>query len=288
MKNFRLVKISALVLVVFVILGCAAVLTVKPDWRYMMLEIIRKPDDDLLPRKLSAEAFDMKKYTYEEMFSDSRFELEDCLMLINEEYTLSDGYAPCLSEYGETGQKMNLEILDSFNELVTAVKKNCGQDLLIMSGYRNAEEQSRTIVEEGNNAAEVNASEHLTGLSLDVCVQYFGGNAFLKSKAGRFVNSYCGDYGFIIRYPMFSKDITGIGYEPWHIRYVGLPHSKIIQGAKLTFEEYINYFEIGEFYGFEDHIITRQTKDDIKLPENFQSARVSEDNTGCYIITIEK
>ncbi len=29
-------------------------------------------------------------------------------------------------------------------------------------------------------------------------------------------------YGFILRYPNGSSDITGIIYEPWHYRYVGL------------------------------------------------------------------
>ena len=38
-----------------------------------------------------------------------------------------------------------------------------------------------------------------------------------------------------------KTDITGISYEPWHFRYVGLPHSAIMYEHDLVLEEYIEY-----------------------------------------------
>ena len=44
---------------------------------------------------------------------------------------------------------------------------------------------------------------------------------------------HCADYGFIL------TNITGIIYEPWHFRYVGVEAVKYIMSNNLTLEEYI-------------------------------------------------
>ena len=46
------------------------------------------------------------------------------------------------------------------------------------------------------------------------------------------------NYGFILRYPKGSEDITGYNYEPWHYRYVGKNTASIISKNNLTLEEY--------------------------------------------------
>ncbi len=254
--------------------------------RFVLSEIVRISDKKQLPNRLNEQTLELREYSYSELLNDKRVSFDDSLLLINEKHTLPACYNPTIENYGDSGHELNTTAIQKFEELAIAVKENCNQDLLIISAYRNREEQLRTIEEEGELAAEANASEHLTGLAIDVCVRYFGGQAFLKSEAGRFVNTNCGDYGFIIRYPLLSESITGIKYEPWHIRYVGLPHSYIISAAKLTFEEYIEYFEKGKLYSFNEFIITRQPKDVIKLPKEFEHANISEDNSGCYFITL--
>lgn len=258
----------------------------RQDLRFVLSELVRIPDKKQLPNRLNEQTLELREYSYSELLNDERVSFDDSLLLINEKHTLPAGYNPTIENYGDSEHKLNTTAIQKFEELAIAVKENCNQDLLIISAYRNKEEQLRTIEEEGELAAEANASEHLTGLAIDVCVRYFGGQAFLKSEAGRFVNTNCGDYGFIIRYPLLSESITGIKYEPWHIRYVGLPHSYIISAAKLTFEEYIEYFEKGKLYSFNEYIITRQPKDVIKLPKEFEHANISEDNSGCYFITL--
>ena len=47
-------------------------------------------------------------------------------------------------------------------------------------------------------------------------------------------------YGFILRYPPGKEDITGIDYEPWHYRYVGIDAALEIYTQQLTLEEYLN------------------------------------------------
>ena len=46
-------------------------------------------------------------------------------------------------------------------------------------------------------------------------------------------------YGFILRYPKGKIDVTGIIYEPWHNRYVGLEVAKELHDSGLTLEEYL-------------------------------------------------
>ena len=40
-----------------------------------------------------------------------------------------------------------------------------------------------------------------------------------------------------------KKHITKISKEEWHFRYVGYPHSKIIDDKDLCLEEYIKYLK---------------------------------------------
>lgn len=95
-------------------------------------------------------------------------------------------------------------------------------------------------------------SEHHTGLALDL---YFR----LKNDRGEWTDVDCNedlvlypeiwtqihgklaDYGFILRYPDGKEHITGFGYEPWHIHYVGSADTaREIMKQGLTLEEYVN------------------------------------------------
>ena len=50
---------------------------------------------------------------------------------------------------------------------------------------------------------------------------------------------HCWEYGFILRFPNGTTDITGIIYEPWHYRYVGKELADEIHHLGITLEEYI-------------------------------------------------
>ena len=46
-------------------------------------------------------------------------------------------------------------------------------------------------------------------------------------------------YGFILRYPNSKSESTGIIYEPWHYRYVGIDIATEIYDSGLCLEEYL-------------------------------------------------
>ncbi len=233
---------------------------------------------------------EMREYAVADMEKDTRVSFDQSLMLVNTEYMLSDGFTPDIAEYKDTDVYMNSCMLDSYAALSDAVRGEFGEKLYVSDDFRTAEEQAELYIEMPDTATKAGASEHQTGLALDVYAAYYAGDAFIKSPVGRFVNAECYKYGFIIRYPSFGEDETGIRFEPWHIRYVGEPHASVIYNNQLTLEEYVLSMEIGEWYEYEGYLVCRQEMKDGKLilPESFESCTVSPDNTGYYIVTVRK
>ena len=227
-------------------------------------------------------------YSFDEMAADPRITVDQSLMLVNTEYTLPEDYEADVLEYKDTTVYMSRCMLESYARLSAAVSEKTGKKLYVSSDFRTAEEQEELYREDPLTATLPGASEHQTGLALDVYVAKYSGDAFVKSVAGRFVNSHSWEYGFIIRYPSYGEDVTGIRFEPWHIRYVGHPHADVIYKNHTTLEEYIWGIEIGDWYEIDGYLVSRQKPVDgcLILPCEFESCVISPDNTGCYIITV--
>lgn len=88
---------------------------------------------------------------------------------------------------------------------------------------------------------------------------------------------------------ILGKETTGIKYEPWHIRYVGMPHAKIIYNNHITLEEYVFSLENGVWYEVDGYLISRQklsSNNTLNIIENSSNIVISPDNTGSYIITL--
>lgn len=94
------------------------------------------------------------------------------------------------------------------------------------------------------------ASEHQLGLAIDVTLDGTLSQAFGQTPTGQWLAENSHRHGFIIRYPQGKTHITGIVYEPWHLRYVGLPHSSIMEEKNLTLEEYLHYLQTVGRYVF--------------------------------------
>ena len=212
------------------------------------------------------------------------------LLLVNNEHPLTSDFEPDIVFYRDTDVYMNSAITEDYGRLSDYIRENMGNRLYVSSSYRSFEDQERVYNEEGPEVAAVPGhSEHQTGLALDVYVMYFAGSAFIDSQVGRYVNDNCGEFGFIIRYPEGEEDITGFAYEPWHIRYVGQPHAEIICRYDITFEEYIDSYEIGTWYTYDGYYIARLPEDEILIPTELADSDItySPDNTGCVFVTVD-
>ena len=132
--------------------------------------------------------------------------------------------------------------------------------LQVNSGYRSYQEQvdlyaeyTETRGEEYARAYVANPgySEHHTGLAMDLNVYVPGeGVYYIESyEPCAWFREHCADYGFILRYPEEKVYITGINYESWHYRYVGTPHSLIMEEQDLCLEEYVDYLKTFTYDG---------------------------------------
>lgn len=270
--------------------GTALLLNKRPDCLYLVCECVSRftaAPVQLTP--VDTAGMSMTTYTMETLEADTRITVNQSLILINSDYPLEASFTAQTVPYqeGDDGLIMNCCITEAYRQLAAAVKEAYGETLYVKSAYRTASEQADELTAHTKVAAAVGCSEHQAGLALDVYVPYYAGNAFLKTKAGQYVNSHCWEYGFIIRYPYYGEAQTGIPYEPWHIRYVGLPHAEIIYKGNMTLESYYETIEVGCFYEYGDYLITRQSGSSFTLPTEFEAGVVSPDHQGNTVITLQ-
>ena len=132
-------------------------------------------------------------------------------------------------------------IADKFSTMVAAAAKEGVRHFTINSGFRSFDEQGVLYQEMGADyALPAGYSEHNLGLSLDV------GSTLMKmdeAPEGEWIEENAWKYGFILRYPEDKTKVTGIQYEPWHIRYVGWPHSAVMEEKNFALEEYLEFLK---------------------------------------------
>ena len=84
--------------------------------------------------------------------------------------------------------------------------------------------------------AKPGCSEHHTGLALDVSImvdgylEHKGKKLFAYEERYQPIHAMLPQFGFVLRYPKPKEAVTGIGYEPWHFRYLDDPEL----AARLT------------------------------------------------------
>lgn len=118
--------------------------------------------------------------------------------------------------------------------------------LFAISGFRSYKRQSVLYQRNPNGAvAFPGASEHQLGLALDVSTPDVAlelTEEFEFTQAGKWVAAYGPLYGFILRYPKKKTSITGIPYEPWHLRYVTKNLALYLTLTGMTLDEYHIHF----------------------------------------------
>lgn len=202
------------------------------------------------------------------------------LLLVNADYPLLE---TCKEPKGQellavNGTYPNILLKrDAVNVLQLVLKKlDAAEHIIPVSGYRSAAEQTeifeQSLKESGEDftrkfVALPNHSEHQTGLAIDLglkqeVIDFICPDFPYEGICEQF-RMLAPDYGFVERYPLGKEQITGIAHEPWHFRYVGYPHAKIMQEKGLTLEEYVAY--IRQFPYQEQHLRMQQGKKEIEI-----------------------
>lgn len=139
----------------------------------------------------------------------------------------------------------------SAKEALETMLKDCKQagfTCVINNTYRSKDTQTtvwnRTVngylakgmsyeqacAEAAKDTMEPGHSEHQLGLAVDLDG---------TKLAYQWLEANCWNYGFILRYPADSTEITGVIHEPWHFRYVGTELSLEMKEMGVCLEEYM-------------------------------------------------
>lgn len=185
------------------------------------------------------------------------------ILLVNPWNFVPEGYTPDLvplsTSIAVSGQQVDRSCYDALLAMINDCNKEC-PEVCVVSSIRTQEyqeglfqrkinfylDQGYPLEEAKRLAATVVAvpgtSEHQLGLAVDIVDtrswSLTEGQADLPAQ--KWLMENCWKYGFILRYPADKTEQTGIIYEPWHYRYVGLTVAKELYDSGLTLEEYID------------------------------------------------
>ena len=179
-------------------------------------------------------------------------------------------------------------------------------EIVPVSGWRSEAEQREiwdgSMRESGEEftrkyVALPGCSEHQTGLAIDLAlradnIDFIRPEFPYDGVCGRF-RALAADYGFVERYQSGKEGVAGIAAEPWHCRYVGRPHARIMCEMGLCLEEYVEYLRAypyperllevrGEVY--EAEVGFAGARDALGLPD--APYQVSGNNVDGYIYTL--
>ena len=156
---------------------------------------------------------------------------------------------------------VDVRIAQALLDMCAAVKEEKKLDIVyISSGYRSYASQEENFkrvcanngVSDGKNAAgyyitmPAGCSEHQSGLCADITDKarpIKTADDMRNLPMMVWLAEHCQEYGFILRFPEGKETITGVMYEPWHFRYVGVDAATYIMANGLTLEEFVKLYE---------------------------------------------
>ena len=140
------------------------------------------------------------------------------LVLVNADHALDESYQANLQPICKGRLSASACLYDSLVQMFANATEE-GFSYWIASAWRSREKQQKLIDEDVRSAMQRDASQAEEP-----------GNIWLREN--------CFRYGFIFRYPKEKEKITGVNYEPWHLRYVGKEAAAFLKKHDLTLEEY--------------------------------------------------
>lgn len=181
------------------------------------------------------------------------------MILVNSKYLLPDNFTVSLAYIGD--YRVDARIKEPLQNMLAAARAE-GVDLMLASAYRTKEKSAQLYAAQvekwkqtGLSQAEAEkeaakwvappgTSEHHTGLAVDIVTptHQVMNHAFADTAAAKWMKAHCAEYGFILRYPEDKQDVTGITFEPWHFRYVGVKDAKAVMSAGVCLEEYLGKY----------------------------------------------
>lgn len=220
---------------------------------------------------------------------------QDTLLLVNRDYALAHDPTNLMPIPNDMAKNVQIReryevqqlMLQPLEQMFAAAREDRIHHFTINSAYRSGRAQQHLFDNRGEAYVQPRGhSEHQTGLSLDIGSTQ---GRMESTSEGEWLAQHAHEYGFILRYPKGKEAITGIAYEPWHFRYVGLPHSQVMYDNHWTLEEYVENLQTTKKYTkkiADKHYFVQYTaaQKTARIPDA-TNISVSRDNRGGKIIT---
>lgn len=223
------------------------------------------------------------------------------LVLVNRQHPLRSGFSLALAAPDPGYPDILLEA-QAAKMLAACIQAVGGAGRIVpVSGWRSHAEQQQiwddTLDKEGPDfttsyVAKPGCSEHETGLAIDLAeaaetIDFIRPHFPYDGVCGSFRKA-AARYGFIERYRADKSALTGIAAEPWHFRYVGVPHALLMEQHGLCLEEYVERLKEHPMTCILENgrraRVSRHAAD-TGLPPAQGPRQVSADNLGGVIVT---
>lgn len=177
--------------------------------------------------------------------------------LVNRSYPIKDAesYHPeDLETVADSSEQMRAEAAQAMNQMIEDFKvQNPTLSIYPQSGYRTYDRQvqlyNNQIEKKGQLLGTIysaipGTSEHELGLAMDLSVDGSSlSSVFADTVQGKWFAQHSHEYGYILRFPKNKQSITGITFEPWHFRYVGVKIAEdMAKKGIATLEEYYGLY----------------------------------------------
>ena len=157
----------------------------------------------------------------------------DYLMLVDKFNPIDMGFYDRVELTEVNGKFMEAQAGNRLRLLLKKAEAD-GIKLKIISAYRSFEYQQMLWEREVSH-------EMWGGLSYEKAVEKVGRTLALPGSSEH-NTGLAVDLGFILRYPRLKEQMTGIDFEPWHYRYVGVEAARIIAAGGLCLEEFLHFY----------------------------------------------
>lgn len=201
---------------------------------------------------------------YEPFMNPTGSMKDSFLVLVNEDRKAPADSVPgdltdvIYTSYTKPTQQMRLYAAKALEALFIEMYARGFYNMAVYTGYRSYEYQASLFEEAVQTALSDNPeltreeaelvarktefrageSEHQTGLAADMDTFGSFSMTFAETDEFAWLSANAWKFGFILRYPEDKTTLTGEPFEPWHFRYVGRYHAKIMHDSGLCLEEY--------------------------------------------------
>lgn len=179
------------------------------------------------------------------------------LRIVNSARPLDADYVPMLKQLGSVN--IAEVAYEDVEKLISDASAE-GINISVSRGYVSFEDQGKLYNETFSSmknrgyseikaesetkkiCPEAGCSENQTGLLLSFSTSEEGD--FVNTKAGKWLQKFSVNYGFVLRYPEGDEGSTGMSYAPEVYRYVGKENALNMRRYDMTLEAYSYHVNI--------------------------------------------